>query len=209
MTRTSKPTGGSPRRSRAARDPVASILQAFAGVARRRRLRWYVFGAQAVACYGVMRMSADVDVTVALDGAEVAGFVAAMKRAGFRLRVSDPDFVRETRVLPFEHIASRWPVDCVLAGPGLEETFLERARKLRLAGATVPVIAPEDLIVTKLLAGRPKDREDARGLLAAPDLKIDLAQVRRTLAEVEAALGQSDLTPVLDELTGTRRRRRR
>jgi hypothetical protein len=200
VKRTSKPTGGSRRRSRAARDPVASVLAAFAKVARRRRVPWYVFGAQAVACYGVMRMSADVDITVLLGAGEVDEFCRDLKKADFRLRVTDAGFVRETRVLPVEHVGTGWPVDIVLAGPGLEEDFLDRVRRKRVSGVTVPVIAPEDLIVTKLLAGRPKDLEDVRNLVAAPGLEIDLAGTRRVLADVEAALGQSDLLPVFERI---------
>ena len=42
------------------------LLIAFAPVASRWG-RWYVFGAQAVILYGVPRLSADVDVTLALE----------------------------------------------------------------------------------------------------------------------------------------------
>ena len=64
---------------------------------------------------------------------EVDEMVAAMKRAGFVLRVpATPDFIAATRVLPFEHVSSGYPVDVVLAGPGLEETFLERSQVVSL-----------------------------------------------------------------------------
>ncbi len=127
---------------------------------------WYVFGAQAVQVWGQPRMTADVDVTVRLRSGDPKPFVAAMKRAGFDLRFRDVDgFVKKTRVLPFVHRRSRIPLDVVLAGPGLEEEFLERARQIDLGGIIVPVISPEDLLVTKLLAGRPKDLEDVQGIL--------------------------------------------
>jgi predicted nucleotidyltransferase len=54
----------------------------------------------------------------------------------------------------------------VLAGPGLEEQFLARAVLVDIGGVRVPVMSPEDLVVTKILAGRPKDIEDVRGILA-------------------------------------------
>jgi hypothetical protein len=90
--------------------------------------RWYLSGAQAVVAYGVPRLSADVDVTVALVPDDPVAFVKDMDAAGFSLRVGDPDFVRRTRVLPFVHRATAMPLDVVLAGSGLEEAFLERAR---------------------------------------------------------------------------------
>ena len=68
--------------------------------------RWYVFGAQAVIVYGVPRLSADVDVTLALIPDTPADFARDMHAAGFALRVADPEFVRRTRVMPFVHVAT-------------------------------------------------------------------------------------------------------
>jgi len=61
--------------------------------------RWYVFGAQAVIAYGVPRLSADVDVTLALVPDAPERFARDMGAAGFELRVEDPEFVRRTRTL--------------------------------------------------------------------------------------------------------------
>ena len=89
----------------------------------------------------------------------------------------------------------------VLAGPGLELDFLARARVLDVDGVRVPVASPEDVVVMKLLAGRPKDTEDAGAILAAhPDL--DLGLVRRQLRGLEHALDRSDLLPLLERLLG-------
>ena len=57
------------------------------------------------------------------------------------------------------------PLDVVLSGPGLDDEFLARAIEVDFDGTPVPVISPEDLIITKVLAGRPKDLEDIRGVL--------------------------------------------
>jgi len=59
--------------------------------------RWYLFGAQAVTSYGVPRLSADVDVTVALVPEAPDRFARDMEAAGFTMQVDDPEFVRRTR----------------------------------------------------------------------------------------------------------------
>ena len=97
-----------------------------------------MFGAQAVIAYGVPRLSADVDVTVKLENDDPQRFASAMQAAGFVLRVEDPEFIRRTRVMPFVHSATGMPLDIVLAGSGLEDEFLERARAVDLGGTTVP-----------------------------------------------------------------------
>ena len=155
--------------------------------------RWYLFGAQAVVTYGVPRFSADVDVTVELAPNDPERFVRDMKAGGFALRVDDPEFVRRTRVMPFVHVATGMPLDVVLAGSGLEAEFLGRAKTTDIGGANVPVIDIADLLIAKILAGRPKDIEDARSLWRLHGSRIDRRRIRRVLRLLEEALGQSDL----------------
>jgi hypothetical protein len=71
---------------------------------------------------------------------------------------------------------------------------------VEVGGVTIPFISPEDLLVTKLLAGRPKDVEDARGMLAEQRGGLDLERVRALLRLLEAALGRSDLLRELERL---------
>jgi len=173
---------------------------------------WYVFGAQAVLLWGRPRFTADVDVTVRLDPERSRQFVAAMEEAGFALRVSaTDDFAATTRVLPFVHAATGLPLDIVLAGPGLEERFISRAVPVDLgAGVPVPVICAEDLVVTKILAGRPKDIEDVRSVLLERLDRLDVASIRETLGLLEEALSVGDLVPAFEgELARARSRRPR
>ena len=106
-----------------------------------------MFGAQAVIAYGVPRLSADVDVTLALVPDVPDRFARDMQSGGFALRVDDPDFVRRTRVMPFVHIATAMPLDVVLAGSGLEDEFLDRARITDIGGSVVPLIDLGDLMI--------------------------------------------------------------
>ena len=179
-------------------DP-ASLLRALSSALRTYGCRWYLFGAQAVTIWGRPRLTTDVDVTVQIGSAGTEAFVAGLSAAGFRLSESFSDeFVRSTRILPLVHLASGMPLDIVLAGPGLEEQFLDRAVVVQVDEFAVPVISPEDLVVTKVLAGRAKDIEDIRGVLQVRSASLDLEYIRRTLAMVEEALGQGDLTPLFE-----------
>lgn len=182
-----------PSPSAAPVDLIAALADALDAVGAR----WYLFGAQAVLAWGRPRLTADIDVTVRMVPEDPAALARALEERGFRLRVADPadDFVRRTRVLPFTFTPAGMPVDVVLGGPGLEDLFLSRAVPVRIGAVTVPVISPEDLVVTKILAGRPKDLEDVRGILLERLSQLDLVVIRSTLALLESALGQSDLLP--------------
>ena len=150
--------------------------------------------------WGRPRFTADVDVTARLEPTAVVEFVERMRGAGFTLRAdTSHGFVETTRVLPFLHTSTGWPLDVVLAGPGLEETFIARAVEFDLGdGVRVPVMCAEDVIVTKILAGRPKDIDDVRGILAERRTTLDLELVRRTLRMLEEALSVGDLLPAFE-----------
>jgi hypothetical protein len=89
-------------------------------------------------------------------------------------------------------------LDVVLASPGLEEEFIRRAVRVDIGGASIPVISPEDLVITKILAGRPKDLEDAWSVLERQRERIDLERIRSILATLEGALAQTDLLPAFE-----------
>jgi hypothetical protein len=179
---------------------TTDLLRALAQVLGGLGGRWYVFGAQAVLVWGRPRLTGDVDVTVFLDPEEPGVFVAAMERAGFELRVANVrDFVARTRVFPFTHAPTGLALDAVLGGPGLEEEFLRTARQVDVGGVLVPVIGPEELIVTKILAGRPKDLDDVQGILRAQENALDLARVRALIGALESAIDQTDLLPSFEQ----------
>lgn len=185
--------------------PAALDLLQALGAVLDRWGRWYVFGAQAVVAYGVPRFSADVDVTVELAPDAAERFVRDMQAGGFALRVDDPEFVRRTRVLPFVHAATGMPLDVVLAGSGLEDEFLGRAKITDIGGANVPLIDVADLVIAKVLAGRPKDMEDARSLWRLHGSGAHRRRIRRVLRLLEDALGQSDLVSGFESVAAKHR----
>jgi Nucleotidyl transferase of unknown function (DUF2204) len=183
------------------RSPVADLLARLSTAFERRGDRWFLFGAQAVAAYGVPRVTADVDVTVVLGDGQPRALALALGEAGMRLRVADVDgFAERTSVLPFIDDSSGLAVDVVLARSGLELECLERAVPIEMEGVTIPVITAEDLVILKVLAGRPKDREDVRALLRREARPFDFDRVERVLGLLEEALGQSDLLPAFGAL---------
>ena len=206
-SRTAAFTSACPIYSAVPTQPAAAELLADLSKVLTRWGRWYVFGAQAVIAYGVPRLSADVDVTIELRPEEPQRFAGEMQAAGFALRVEGDDFIRRTRVMPFVHVATAMPLDIVLAGSGLEDEFLDRARVVDISGVSVPVIDPEDLIIAKVLAGRSKDIDDARSLWRLHGHELDAERVRGTLGLLEEALGQSDLMPAFESIVKDARAR--
>jgi len=160
-----------------------------------------LFGAQAVLAYGNPRLTTDIDLTVEISLSDVQRLIEGLRREGFESRTENlATVVERSRVLPMVHQQSGFPVDLVIAGPGLEAEFLDGARSVDLGGVEVPVIAPEDLLVTKILAGRPKDLTDVEGILRGRRADLDLERTRRFLGLLEQALARSDLLSELNRI---------
>ena len=182
--------------SRASRPAPVELVADFDRATQVEGWRWYVFGAQAVVAYGRPRMTADVDVTVDLDGAPSKRLVEVLAAHGFetRLNLSD-EFLGSAHLLPLTHTATRMPADVVIAQPGLHSEFLRRCRPVDIGGHVAPLISVEDLVVTKVLAARRKDLEDVRGVLLEQWGSMDFEYVERVLAARMIALDDPRLAP--------------
>ena len=178
----------------------AEALSAISRALDDSGFRYYLFGAQAALLHGSARLTADIDITVDLGGHPTDVILDTLQQAGFSPRFSDPDFIIRTQVIPFVHDQTSIPVDVVLAGSGLESMILARATRRNIAGVEFPVASAEDIVVLKVLAGRPKDTDDIQAIVAAQGDQLDHAYVRHLLRELEEALGVSDLLRLFEHL---------
>jgi hypothetical protein len=74
-------------------------------------------------------------------------------------------------------------VDLLFATTPFEFEALRRRQPLRVLGVDLPVATPEDLLVFKLIAGRPQDLADAHLLLGLHGAAFDMERVRRWCGE--------------------------
>ncbi|MYD69614.1 MAG: hypothetical protein F4W89_02555 [Acidobacteria bacterium] len=177
---------------------VAEVLDVLRRMLDERGLRWFVFGAQAVAVRGAPRATQDIDITVQVERTGIQALVRSLESAGLRHRHPDlaDDLLARGAVVPLVH-SSGMEVDLVVAGSGLETMALDRASRVAIDGVEVPVAHATDLAVMKVLAGRGKDLDDLRSLLAAGE--VDLEEARDLLGQFEEALGRGDLLARLEE----------
>ena len=160
---------------------------------------YMLIGGQAVLRYGEPRLTQDIDVTVGLPPTRLDDLLAVVADVAMAPVVEDPAaFVRDTMVLPCRDRATGIRVDLVFSDSPYERHAIERARKMLVGDVSVNVASAEDLVVHKMVASRPRDLEDVRGvLLKNPD--ADLAYIRRWLDEFEQALDEP-LSERFDEL---------
>jgi len=182
---------------------VPEVLSDLAKALRGLHVRWYVFGAQALVLRGFPRATADVDITVLLGTIPTQGLLAALARRGLFPTIEDTTFVTTTRVIPVVHRGTGLLVVVVLGGPGIEERFAAAAETVRVGRIAVPVATATHLVVMKVLAGRPKDLDDAAILLAMQAAQVNSAEIDKLSKALSRALADDG---ILDNLREARRR---
>jgi hypothetical protein len=172
-------------------------------------IRGAVIGGVAASLLGRPRVTRDVDALAVLDEQQWEKFLSA--GAGFGFVPRRPDvlpFARSTRVLLVRHHASGIDVDIVFAGLPFEKEAVARAESLNLGGLRIPLVVPEDLIIMKAVARRPRDIADIEALLDVHP-KLNLRRVRRWVREFSAALGMPDILRDLESILKRRQGKKR
>ena len=180
-------------------DPPVPLVQALGAVSE-----WLdsvgvpgaIIGGVAASVLGRPRLTHDIDVLVMLERQEWSPFLAAGREFGFAPRIDEAlDFAGASRVLLVSHEPSGIPIDIVLGSLSLEDEIVRGARKVEIAGVSIPLPAPESIVVMKAIARRARDIADIEGILEVHG-RLDLDWIRTRLSEFDQALGQTDL---LDE----------
>lgn len=152
-----------------------------------------IIGGVAASLLGRPRLTRDVDAMVMLDEGKWGEFLSAGERLGFVPRLPDPlEFARKARVLLVRHEATGIDVDVVFGGLRFEEEAVERASWVEVSGIRVPLPTPEDLIIMKAIAHRPRDLADIESLLDA-HRKLDTRRVLRWVRELSNALEKPEI----------------
>ena len=130
-----------------------------------------VMGGIAASAWGLPRFTHDIDVAVNLRASETGPLLRTLEERGYvipeEFRRGWSDRLAGTRKLAVKRLLGKhvWDVDVFLAESDFLRSALRRRRLVDLDGRQTPLITPEDLIVMKLLAWRPKDQGDIDDLL--------------------------------------------
>jgi hypothetical protein len=166
-----------------------------------RRIPFMLIGGQAVLLHGVPRLTEDIDVTLGVDASGLPSLLSACRSLSLSVLPEDAEeFVRETFVLPVRHGESGIRVDFIFSTTPYERQAIARAESVVLAGVPVPFASAEDLLIHKLFAGRPRDLEDAAGVIRRKGRQLDWAYLEHWTSEFAAVPGREKLPEMLRAL---------
>lgn len=152
-----------------------------------------IIGGQAVLIYGEPRLTKDIDLTLGI-GLEGLPKIRAMAESlGLRSLVSNIDrFVKETMVFPVVDEKSGIRVDFIFSYSPYERQAIERARKITMGRTGVKFAALEDVVIHKMIAGRPRDMEDIR-IVLLKNPGYDSKYIEKWLMEFDVSLRKTYL----------------
>jgi predicted nucleotidyltransferase len=137
--------------------------------------RGVIIGGIAVGFLGRPRLTEDVDAMFLLSTSDIPEFLEAAKNENIQPRIPNADeFARKNRVLLLQHVPTETNIDISLGIMPFEEEMVERSIVQSTASLSVRLPTPEDLIIMKAIAHRPKDLEDIRTIVDKnPSLDVD------------------------------------
>jgi hypothetical protein len=154
------------------------------------RIHWALVGGVAVSIQAEPRTTLDLDVAIAVSGDEEAEHIAfSLKSRGYReqavLEQKEVARLATVRLLASGGEGGEVGVDLLFASSGVEAEIVAAAEVLEvLPGLYIPTAARGHLIALKVLAGRDKDRMDARMLLSYSEPQ-DLQLAHETLVLIQ------------------------
>ena len=180
---------------------LAQALRDFVLLFEGMDIPYAVMGGIAVRIYGIPRPTHDIDFTLALDRNRLPDLYEAVRALGYTVPEQYASgWVDNVAGLPLVRVrlyleGRGVDIDIFLAESRFQEQLLARRRREQLDELSVWFVSPEDLILLKLLARRPRDLADIGDILFTQG-QLDESYMRHWAQELGIL---ADLMNVLDQ----------
>jgi hypothetical protein len=121
-------------------------------------------GAIALAWYRSPRATTDIDLNITLAPSEAEPVLGALRHLGVSVSEVDRSAIARDGQARLDWDGSY--LDLFFATLDLHREMAERSRKVNFGAASIPILAPEHLIVCKAVFDRPKDWVDIEEIVA-------------------------------------------
>ena len=160
-----------------------------------------VIGGVAVIALGVARLTVDIDATIQGRSSDPERMLKIFAQHDIQPRIAGAsEFARSRQIVLARHRASGVSIDASLAWLPFEEEAIQFSQVADYSGISIRVPRPEDLIIYKLVAGRPQDLDDVEKLLAFYKGKLSLDRIRSWIQQFSEVLEGPDRLAILEQL---------
>lgn len=167
-------------------------LRDFVAIFESQRIPYVLMGGMAVAAHGLPRPTHDVDFTIVLPREQLADLFDAVTQAGYMVpEAFRKGWIDEVAGMPLVRV-QMWvrdkpiDIDIFLAESGYQHEIVKRKVRVQVEGQQAWLVSPEDLILLKLIAGRPRDLGDIGDILFVQG-QLDENYLRRWATDLGVA----------------------
>lgn len=170
------------------------LIEKLAIILEQYKIPYMIIGGQAVLLYGEPRLTKDIDITLGVGPEYLDKLLLISKELGLKVLVNNvQEFVNQTFVLPVLEVESGFRVDFIFSDSIYEKTALKRVSYVKIGKSTVRFTSVEDLIIHKIIAGRPRDIEDIKNVILI-NQQFDKDYVIKWLNNFDKELDKSYVT---------------
>lgn len=175
---------------------LVEAFQAALDALEEAHVEYAILGGIAANLHGLPRLTMDVDVLVRAPRIAWPGLLGRLEARGYAYgRQGGPARGQRDALeaLARDGLTEMWRdgyrLDLLNVADPIHGEALGASRRTVFLSRSVPVIAPEHLILTKWIAGRPKDLLDVDAILAVQRERLDLSVIRAWLPAIERSGG--------------------
>ena len=176
------------------------ILSKIGAVLKKHNIPYMIIGGQAVLLYGEPRLTRDIDLTLGVNTEYVDELLKVIRELSLKpIPENIKLFVQQTMVLPALEEITGIRVDFIFSFTTYEIEAIKRARKITIMGQEVCFASPEDVIIHKIFAGRPRDIEDVRSIILK-NSDMDIQYIRSWLKEFDKSSDKKDFLKTFEKV---------
>jgi hypothetical protein len=154
-------------------ETIIEVVLASIVLARRLRFPHMLVGALAAALWGEPRATTDADLMVQVPEGAWERLKRSARQVGFQVDLMWERYNPLLRDQQVRFIKRGIRVDFIGLRDAHDQQALQRRRFKMFTDRRVAVVAPDDLVIQKLKAGRPRDLDDAVGVLRRSSQQMD------------------------------------
>jgi hypothetical protein len=174
-------------------DSLIEPLKALQRLLDRYEGKGVLIGGIAVGFLGRPRLTVDLDAMFLASIKDIPRILELAADEGIEPREKNTaDFAAKSRVLLLRHKNSGIGIDISLGIMALEEEIVERSVRHDAGALIVQLPTPEDLIILKAVAHRPKDMLDIREVVDN-NPNLDLARIKRWVKDYAKTMEAPEL----------------
>lgn len=181
-------------------EPFFEPLESLQRLLARFGDRGVIIGGTAVSVLGKARYTEDIDAMFLLSTQDIPHLLKVAKEEGIEPRIENAaEFAKKSSVLLLKHVITNTNIDISLGVLPFEQEIVERSIVYQVdATLQIRLPTPEDLIILKAVAHRPKDMEDIR-ILADKYPNLDTARIEKWVKSFVEVL---DMPALWDDIAG-------